>query len=210
MNWCFWIVVLEKTVESPLDCKKIQPVHPKGDQSWVFNGRTDTEAETPILWPPHAKSWLIWKDLDAGKDWGQEEKGTVENEMVGWHHRCNGHRFGWTLGVGDGQGGLVCSSSWGFKESDMTEWLSWTELIPLPSLLDPDSWDGIILLSPCYGACFCHLISFPSLPLISKFRAQYSTRHILIQWSSSYKVHPTKEFSDLMPSTSRSYKLMQS
>ena len=93
-NWCFWTVVLEKTLESPLDCKEIQPVHSKEDQSWVFIGRTDVEAETPILWPPDAKSWLIWKDPDAGKDWGQEEKGMTENEMVGWHHRLNGHEFG--------------------------------------------------------------------------------------------------------------------
>ena len=92
-NWCFWTVVLEKTSESPLDCKEIQPVHPKGDQSWVFIGRTDAEAETPILWPPDAKSWLIGKDPDAGKDWGQE-KGMTEDEMVGWHHQLNGHGFG--------------------------------------------------------------------------------------------------------------------
>ena len=103
-NWCFWTVVLEKTLESPLDCKEIQPVHPKGNQSWVFIGGTDVEAETPILWPPDAESWLIWKDPDAGKDWGQEEKGTTEDEMVGWHHQHSGHGFGWTLGVGDGQG----------------------------------------------------------------------------------------------------------
>ena len=90
-NWCFWSVVLEKTLESPLDCKEIQPVHPKGDKSWVFIGRTDVEAETPILWPPDAKSWLIWKDPDAGKDWGQEEKGMTEDEMAGWHHCLNGH-----------------------------------------------------------------------------------------------------------------------
>ena len=121
-------VVLEKTLESPLDCKEIQPVHPKGNQSCVFIVRTDVEAETPILWPPDAKSWLIWKDPDAGKDWGQEEKGTTEDEMVGWHHQLNGHGFGWSPGVGDGQGGLVCCSSWGHKESDMTEWLNWTEL----------------------------------------------------------------------------------
>ena len=93
-NWCFWTVVMEKTLESPLDCKEIQPVHPKGDQSWVFIGRTDIEAESPILWPPDAKSWLIWKDPYAGKDWGQEEKGTTEDEMAGWHHRLNGHEFG--------------------------------------------------------------------------------------------------------------------
>ena len=93
-NWCFWTVMLEKTLESPTDCKEIQPVHPKGDQSWVFIGRTDVEAETPLLWPSDAKSWLIWKDPGAGKDWGQEEKGTVEDEMVGWHHQLNGPEFG--------------------------------------------------------------------------------------------------------------------
>ena len=123
-NWCFWTMVLEKTLESPLDCKEIQLVHPKGDQSWVFTGRTDVEAETPILWPPDVKSWLLWKDPDAGKDWGQEEKGMTEDEMFGWHHWLNGHGFGWTLGVGDGQGGLACCSSWGCKESDMTEQLN--------------------------------------------------------------------------------------
>ena len=123
-----WTVVLEKTLESPLDCKEIQPVHPKGDQSWVFIGRTDAEAETPILWPPDAKSWLIWKDPDAGKDWGQEEKGTIEDEMVGWHHWLNGRGFGWTPGVGDGQGGVVCCGSWGRRVGPnwVTE-LNWTE-----------------------------------------------------------------------------------
>ena len=130
-NWCFWTVVLEKTLESPLDCKEIQPVHAKGDQSWVFIGRADVEVETPIVWPPHAESWLIWKDPDAGKDWGQEEKGTTEDEMVGWHHRHNGLGFGWTLGVGDGQGSLACCGSWSRKESDTTEWLSWIELNPM-------------------------------------------------------------------------------
>ena len=92
-NWCFWTVVLEKTLQSPLDCKEIQPVHPKGDQSWVFIRRTDDEAEMPILWPPHVKSWLIGKDPDAGRDWGQEEKGTTEDEMAGWHHRLDGREF---------------------------------------------------------------------------------------------------------------------
>ena len=124
-NWCFWTVVLEKTLESPLDCKEIQLVHPKGDQSWVFVGRTNVEAETPVLWPPDAKSWLIWKDPDAGKDWGQKEKGMTEDEMSGWHPRLDGHEFEWTPGVGDGQGGLACCSSWDHKESDMTERLNW-------------------------------------------------------------------------------------
>ena len=127
-NWCFWTVVLEKTLESPLDCKESQPVHPKGDQSWVFTGRTDAEAEAPIHWLPHMKSWLIRKDPDAGRDWGQEEKGTTEDEMAGWHHRLDGHEFEWTQRVGDGQGGLACCSSWGCKESDTTEQLNWTEL----------------------------------------------------------------------------------
>ena len=127
-NWCFWTVVLEKTLESPLDCKEIQPVHSKGDQSWVFFGRTDAKAETPVLWPPHAKGWLIGKDSDAGRDWGQEEKGTTEDEMAGWHHRLDGHESEWTPGVGDGQGSLVCYNSWGCKELDMTERLNWTEL----------------------------------------------------------------------------------
>ena len=109
-------------------CKEIQPVHPKGDQSWVFIGKTDVEAETPILWPPDVKSWLVGKDSDAGKDWGQEDKVMTEDEMVGWHHWLNGHGFGWTLGVGDGQGGLACCGSWGLKELDATEQLNWIEL----------------------------------------------------------------------------------
>ena len=125
-NWCFWTVVLEETPESPLDCKEIQLVHSKGDQPWVFIGRTDAEAETPVLWPPHAKSWLIGKDSDAGRDWGQEEKGTKEEEMVESHHRLDAHGFGWTLGVGDGQGGLACCGSWGHKEMDLTARLNWT------------------------------------------------------------------------------------
>ena len=120
-NWCFWTVVLEKTLVSPLDCKEIQPIHPKGDQSWVFIGRTDVEAETPIFWPSDAKSWLIRKDPDAGKDWRQEEKGTTEDEMVGWHHRLNGREFGWTPRVSYGQGGLAGWGSQGRKESDMTK-----------------------------------------------------------------------------------------
>ena len=128
-KWCFWTVVLEKTLESPLDYKEIQPVHSEGDQSWVFIGRADVKAETPIVWPPHAKSWLIGKDSDARRDWGQEEKGMTEDEMAGWHHWLDGRAFEWTLGVGDGQGGLACCNSWGRKESDMTEQLNWTDTI---------------------------------------------------------------------------------
>ena len=119
-NWCFWTVVLQKTLENPLDCKEIQPIHPKWNQSWIFIGRTDAEVETPILWPPDAKNWLTGKNPDAGKHWRQE-KGMTWGEMVGWHHWLNGHEFEWTLGVVDGQGGLVCCDSWGHKESDTTE-----------------------------------------------------------------------------------------
>ena len=126
-NWSFWTVVLEKTLESPLDSREIQPVNPKENQSWIFIGRTDAEAEAPILWPPDVKSRLIGKDPDAEKDWGQKEKGTSEDEMVGWHHWLDGHEFGWTPGVGDGQGSLACCSPWGCRESDTTEWLNWTD-----------------------------------------------------------------------------------
>ena len=113
--WCFWTVVLEKTLKSPLDCKEIKSVSPKGNQSWIFIGRTDAKAETPILWPPDMKNWLIGKDPDAGRDWRQE-KGTTEDEMVGWHHRLNRHESEWALGVGDGQGSLLCCNPWGRKE----------------------------------------------------------------------------------------------
>ena len=127
-NWCFWTVVLEKTLESPLDCKEIQPVHSEGDQPWDFFGKNDAKAETPVLWPPHAKSWLTGKDSDAGRNWGQEEKGTTEDEIAGWHHWLDGRESEWTPGVGDGQGGLACCDSWGRKESDTTERLNWTDL----------------------------------------------------------------------------------
>ena len=124
-NWCFGTVVLEKTLESPLDCKEIQPVHPKGDQSWIFIGRTDVEAETPILWPPDAKNWLIWKDPDVGQDWRQE-KGTTEYEMVGWHRGLDGHEFEQAPRVGDGQGSQACCSPWVTKS--WTQLSEWTEI----------------------------------------------------------------------------------
>ena len=124
-NWCFWTVVLEKTLESPLDCKEIQSVNPKGNQSWIFIGRTAAEAEALMLWPPDVKNWLIGKDPDAWKDLRQE-KGTTEDEMVGWHHWLDGHEFEQAPGVGDWQGSLVCCSPWGHKESDMMEWVNWT------------------------------------------------------------------------------------
>ena len=127
-NICFWTVVLEKTLESHLDCKEIQPVHPKGDQSWIFIAKTDVEAEAPILCPPNGKNWLTGKDPDAGKDWRWEEKGTTEDEMVEWHHQIDWHEFEQAPVVGDGQGSLMCCSPCGCKESDMTEWLNWTVL----------------------------------------------------------------------------------
>ena len=128
-NWCFWTVMLEKTLESPLDCKESQPVHTEGDQPWDFFGRNDAKAETPVLWPPHAKSWPIGKDSVAGRDWGQEEKWMTEDEMAGWHHWLDGRESGCTPGVADGQGGLACCYSWGCKESNTTERLNWTDTI---------------------------------------------------------------------------------
>ena len=125
-NWFFWTVVLEKTPESPLDCQEIKLVNPKGNQSLIFIGRTDAEAETPILWPPDAKNWLTGKDPDPGKDWRQEEKGTTEDGMVGWHHQFDGHEFEQASGIEDGQGSLACCSPWGCKESDTTEQFNWT------------------------------------------------------------------------------------
>ena len=126
-NWCFCTVVLEKTLQSPLDCKKIKPVSPKGNQSWIFIGRTDAEVETPLLWPPDAKNWLTGKNPDAGRDWRQEKKGMTEDEMIGWHRQLNGHEFEQALGVGDGQGSLASCSLRGCKELDKTEQLNWTE-----------------------------------------------------------------------------------
>ena len=156
-NWCFWTMVLEKTLGSPLDCKEIQPVRSKGDQPWVLCGRNDANAESPVLWPPHAKSWLILKDCGAGRDWGQEEKRTTEDEMAGWHHRLDGREFEWTPGVGDGQGGLECCNSWGRKESDTTEWLNWTDL----------EFSICNITSSTYNDNFASSLSIPSL-LIGK------------------------------------------
>ena len=127
-NWCFWTMVLEKTLESPLDCKEIQPVHSEGDQPWDFFGGNDAKAETPALWPPHVKSWLFGKDSDAGRNWGQEEKGSTQDEMAGWHHGLDGRESEWTPRDGDEQGGLACCDSWGRSELDMTEQLTWTEM----------------------------------------------------------------------------------
>ena len=128
-NWCFWTVVLEKTLESPLDCKEIKSIHPKGNQPWIYIRRTEAEAESPVLWPPDVKSWLIRKDSDSVKDWRREEKGTTEDELVGWHHWLDGHEFEQALGVGDGQGSLACCNAWGHKVSDMTEQLNWIQAL---------------------------------------------------------------------------------
>ena len=148
-NWCFWTAVLEKALESPLDCKEIQPVNPKGNQSWIFIGRTDAEAETPILRPPDTKNWLTGKDLDTGKDWMQEEKGPTEDEMLGWHHRLNGHKFEQAPGVDDGQGGLVCCSPWGHKEYSITERLYW---------LNYNNCKWTIILKDC-DSLYCTLVT---------------------------------------------------
>ena len=153
-NCCFWTVVLEKTLVSPLDCKEIQPIHSEGDQPWVFFGRNDAKAETPVLWPPHVKSWLIGKDSDAGRDWEQEEKGMTKDEMAGWYHWVDECGFGWTPGVGDGQGGLACFNSWGCKESERTEWLNWTELScvfdnKLVIAIEALAWVPWVILSKC-------------------------------------------------------------
>ena len=149
-----------ETLESPLECKEIQPVDPKRGQSWVFIGRTDVEAETPILWPPDVKSWLIWKAPDAGKDWGQEEKGTTEDKMVGWHHWLNGHEFEQPLGVDDGQQGLACCSSWGHKESDTTERLNWTERNVL--------------------------VFFPQVPLFLLFTLYFKMERTWLKWAKAF------------------------
>ena len=128
LAWRILSITLLVCEMSALDCKEIQPIHSEGDQPWDFFGRNDAKFETRIFWPPHAKSWLIGKDPDAGRDLGQKEKGMTEDELAGWHHQLDGHEFEWTLGVGDGQGGLGFCNLWGHKESDMTEWLTWTEL----------------------------------------------------------------------------------
>ena len=162
-NWCFWTVMLEKALESPLHCKEIEPVHPKGNQSWIYIGRTDAEAETSILWLPGAKNWLFGKDSDAGKDWRWEEKRMTEDEMVGWHHRLNGHEFEQSLGVDDGQRSLACCSPWVHKELDTTGWLNWTEQYTALICSFPN------LESLCYSksgsnCCFLTCIQMPSCP----------------------------------------------
>ena len=166
-NWYFWTVVLEKTLENPLDCKEIKAVNPKGYQSWIFIGRTDTEAEAPVLWPPDGKNWLTGKDPDPGKDWRQEEKGTTGDQMVGWHHRLNGHKSEQALGVGDGQGSLACCSLWGCKELDTTEWLNWPGISCLTLVtvgfvapaVDPGCLQFVVYHEGLISLCFSFLTS---------------------------------------------------
>ena len=160
-NWCFWTVVLEKILESPLDCKEIKPVNPKGNQSWVFTGRTDAKSEAPVLWPPDVKNWLTGKDPDAGKDWRQEEKGMTEDEMVGWHHWLIGHEFEQALGDGDGQGSLACCSPWGWNVSDITERLNWLTDWGTSCVWNFSFCTGIFHLASCPQSSFTKSL-FPS------------------------------------------------
>ena len=159
-NWCFWTVVLERTLENPLGCKEIKPVNPKGNQLWIFIGRTNAEAEAPVIWSPDAKNWLTGKDPDAGKDWEQEEKGMTEDEMVGRHHWLNRHEFEQTLGDGEGQGSLMCYSPGGHNKSYVTKWLNkllklnywiilvWTSGRKETYLILGGYWDGHALTKP--------------------------------------------------------------
>ena len=169
-NWCFWTVVLEKTLASPLDCEEIKQVNPKGNQSWIFIVRTDAEAEAPILWPINVKNRLIGKDPDAGKNWRQEEKGMTEDEMVGWYHRLNGHDFEQAQGAGDGQRRLACCSPWGRKEWDTTEQLNWTclsvtRVTAAPVLSDPHA-------NLVWGKCCCWGLGCDSSTTTSKFQGR--------------------------------------
>ena len=202
-NWCFWTVVLEKTLESPLDCKEIQPVHPKGNQSWVFIRRTDADAETPVLWPPDAKRWLIWKDPDAEKDWRQKEKGTTENEMVGWHHGLKDMGLGglWEL--------VMDKEAWHAVVHGVAKsrtWLSdWTELdFSLPGL--PVHHQSQSYSNSCPLSRWCRLtvsssvISFSSCP--QSFPTSGSFTMLCMRgpryWSFSFSISPSNEYSGLI------------
>ena len=163
-NWCFLIVWLEKTLESPLKCMEIQSVHPRGNQSWIFIGRTDAEAETPILWPPDAKNWLTGKYPDSGKVWRQEAKGLTEDEKVGWQHWLDGHEFEKVPKVGDGLGSLLCYSPWGHKESDMTEWLNWSVFFKNNHLIFLQCYSLPLTLPPAWLGFMCPAFSQRRLP----------------------------------------------
>ena len=170
--------MLGKTLESPLDCKEIQPVHSVGDQPWDFFGGNDAKAETPVLWPPHAKSWLIGKDFNAGRDWGQEEKGMTEDEMAGWHHWLDGRKSEWTPGVGDRQGGLACCDSWGHKKSDMTEQLNWTELLVALTALHCNH-----VLFPSLGSRICKVGAIHSENIIKLYLLRMNALHWHFKYS---------------------------
>ena len=173
--------MFKKTLESSLDCKEIKPVNPKGNQSWIFLGRSDVEAA--ILWSPDVKKWLIGKDPDARKDWRQEEKGSTEDEMVGWHHWLNGHEFEQAPETGDGQGSLVCCSLWGHKESDMTERLNWLKLVKIISMTKRDT-------VPFY-VCVSHRVRFFVTLWIVAFKAPLSMRFPRQELYSSRLLFPT-------------------
>ena len=211
-NWWFWTVVLEKTLESPLDCKEIQPVHSEGDQPWDFVGRLDAKAESPVLWPPHVKSWVIGKDSDARRDWWQE-KGMTEDEMAGWHHWLDGRESEWTAGFGDGQGGLVCCDSWGRKESDTTELLIWSDcpqgiqarslalglmMQSFPSCPAPTHWWWMPAFGPflylclylwldAYSVCVCFFF-FPLLAMLPTLIPKLSTDTSVRGFSTVWKL----------------------
>ena len=181
-NWCFWTVVLEKTLESPLNCKKVQPVHPKGDQSWVFIGKTDAEAETPILWPPQGKSWLIGKDSDAGRDWGQEEKETTEDEMAWWYHRLDACEFGWMELVMDREAwravihGVAKSRTW------LSNWTDWTVSLCV----------GFPGLSSKESACQCRRCEFDPWVRKIPLEKEMATHSSIIAWKIPQTVQPCK------------------
>ena len=212
-NWYLGTMVLEKTLESPLDCKKIQLVHPKGKQSWIFTGRIDAEAEVPILWPPDANNWLLGKDPDAGKDWRQEEKGTTEDEMAGWHHQLNRHEFGWSPGVGYGQGDLACCSLWAAKIGrDWVTELNWmtkvTHYFPTEkSCLFFMSWVNLSTIRLCLDI-FAGLVAFSS-QLTSHYLIMGSEISIqlylgilapVILWRFLCNFHPASSFLNQGPS----------
>ena len=183
-NWCFWTVIWRRLLRDSRvqESKEIQPAHPKGNQSWIFTGRTDAEAETPILWSPDEKSWLTGKDPDAGKDWRQEEKVTTEDKMVGWHHLLNGQQFGWTPGVGDGQGGLACCGPWGHKELRLSYWteLNWKESTALQNSAE----------SPQpFHACWIRLVQ----PSMKSLKLSPCKEVLIFQMSYSYLMNSLLE-----------------
>ena len=185
-NWCFLTVVLEKTPECSLNIKKIKLVNPKGNQSWIYIGRTDAETETSILWPPEEKNWLIGKYPDSGKDWSQEEKGTTEDEMVGWHHWLDGYEFEQALRIGDGQGSLACCISWGSKELDTTEWLNWTESI-CSKMVKNYNWKASSFRVELMVKCFLNQLDNVKTHYDHVSQKQYTENGMMFLWHSCQK-----------------------